>query len=83
MSRSYDLGPSVMKHHTALKYSFKNPMVLGFQLNKQENKRGNVRISEEVQGKTDEGAKSPVTCRTRLLAAWCARCTRCTRCGVS
>jgi len=33
-----------------------------------------------VKGRTDEGAKRPVTRRARLIAA---RCTRCTRCGVS
>jgi len=29
------------------------------------------------RGRTDGGAKRPVTCRARLLAAWCARCTWC------
>jgi len=52
-------------------------MVLGFQLNKQENKQ---ETSKKWRGRTDEGAKRPITRRSRLLTA---RCARCTRCGVS
>jgi len=36
-----------------------------------------------VKGRTDEGAKHPVTRRACLLAARCERGTRCARCGVS
>jgi len=34
-------------------------------------------------GRTDEGAKHPVTRRSRLLVVWCTQCTRWMRCGVS
>jgi len=46
-------------------------MVLGFQLNKQENKQ---ETSKKWRGRTDEGAKWPITRRSRLLTARCARC---------
>jgi len=37
----------------------------------QENKQ---ETSNKWRGRTDKGAKRPVTYRTRLLAAQCARC---------
>jgi len=36
-----------------------------------------------MKGRTDEGAKRPVTRRARLLAARCARYTLCAQCAVS
>jgi len=71
-SKSIGIGMGVTKHHTAPLCAPRRNTMIGFWLNKQETLR---KRWIRPMGRTDEGAKRPVTCRSRLLVV--RRAVRC------